>query len=78
VTINWHGGNATDDGQGSRGWLLGHFVDPTKGVQSTKDVEVKWGIHPTGDKRSHWVTDAPAVDFGPAGAGPFPCCPHRR
>jgi quercetin dioxygenase-like cupin family protein len=26
-------------------------------VRSSKDVEVKWGIHPLGDKRAQWAAD---------------------
>ena len=57
MTRNWHSGNAAEDGRDTRGWILGHFIDPSKGVQSSKDVEVKWGIHPTGDKRHEWTAD---------------------
>lgn len=53
----WYSGNAADDGERTRGWLLGHFIDPAEGVRSTKDVEVKWGIHPAGDKRPEWTAD---------------------
>ncbi|RJQ76266.1 signal peptidase I [Pseudonocardiaceae bacterium YIM PH 21723] len=54
---NWYHGNATDDGADNRGWLLGHFMDPSAGVRATKDVEVKWGVHPVGDKRAEWTSD---------------------
>jgi hypothetical protein len=57
VSINWHSGNAAEDGRETRGWLLGHFIDPAKGIRSSKDVEVKWGIHPVGDKRPEWTAD---------------------
>ncbi|RRO20009.1 signal peptidase I [Saccharopolyspora rhizosphaerae] len=58
VNRNWHHGNAAEDGSETRGWLLGHFIDPTEGgVRSTKDLEVKWGAHPAGDKRPEWTTD---------------------
>lgn len=57
MTANWHFGNAADDTKATRGWLLGHFIDPSEGVRSTKDVEVKWGIHPPGDKRPEWTAD---------------------
>jgi hypothetical protein len=26
-------------------------------VRSSKDVEVKWGIHPAGEKRAQWTAD---------------------
>lgn len=53
----WHHGNAAKDGLDTRGWLLGHFIEPVDDVRSTRDVEVKWGIHPAGDKRAEWTTD---------------------
>jgi hypothetical protein len=53
----WYHGNATEDGRDTRGWLLGAFIDPAEGVRSSKDVEVKWGIHPLGDKRVQWTAD---------------------
>ena len=57
MSSNWHFGNAAEDGAKTRGWLLGHFIDPAEGVRSTKDVEVKWGVHPAGDKRPEWTAD---------------------
>jgi hypothetical protein len=55
---NWYSGNANDDSGQHRGWLLGHFVDPAYGVaRITKDVEVKWGVHPAGDERAEWTAD---------------------
>ena len=50
-------GNATTNAA-ARGWLLGHFMPPGDPRQSD-DVEIKWGIHPVGDKRPGWVTDDP-------------------
>jgi hypothetical protein len=57
MSENWHAGNAEEDGRDTRGWLLGYFIDPAQGVRSSKDVEVKWGIHPAGDKRAAWTAD---------------------
>jgi quercetin dioxygenase-like cupin family protein len=55
---NWYAGNAGVDAAAHRGWLLGHFVDPsTGGVRSTEAVEVKWGVHPAGQQRPEWTTD---------------------
>jgi hypothetical protein len=53
---NWHVGNAADDGNARRGWFVGHFMDPDD-VRMTKDVEVKWGIHPAGERRDAWNGD---------------------
>jgi len=44
MSARWRSGNAADDGNNTRGWLLGHFIDPAEGVLSTRDVEVKWGV----------------------------------
>lgn len=52
---SWYRGNAADDGRDTRGWLIGHFIDNSADVRSTKDVEIKWGIHPAGEKRTEWT-----------------------
>ena len=57
VSVNWYNGNAVEDRREARGWLLGQFIDPSEGVRSSKDVEVKWGIHPAGEKRAGWTAD---------------------
>jgi len=39
-----------------RGWLIGHFIDPSRGeMRKTTDLEVKWGIHPADDKQAAWT-----------------------
>jgi quercetin dioxygenase-like cupin family protein len=54
----WYTGNANNDADQHRGWLLGHFIDPDKGaVRQTGALEVKWGIHPAGEQRAEWVSD---------------------
>jgi quercetin dioxygenase-like cupin family protein len=57
MSDGWSSGNAAEDGRETRGWLLGHFIDPAEGVRSSKDVEVKWGIHPAGERRPEWTAD---------------------
>lgn len=57
MTGRWHAGNADDDGASTRGWIVGHFIDPSHGVRSSKDVEVKWANHPEGDERPEWTAD---------------------
>jgi hypothetical protein len=47
-------GNASMDALGDRGWLLGHFK-PEGDVRHSADVEIKWGVHPPGDRRAQWV-----------------------
>lgn len=57
MTPSWHQGNAEQDGRPTRGWIIGHFIDPAEGVRSSKDVEVKWGIHAAGERRHGWTSD---------------------
>jgi len=54
---NWHVGNAAVDGNSSRGWLIGHFLDTSDDVRASEAVEVKWGTHQAGEGRDAWHTD---------------------
>jgi quercetin dioxygenase-like cupin family protein len=54
---NWHVGNAAVDGEDYRGWLVGHFIDRSNSVRASEAVEIKWGIHPAGERRDAWQTD---------------------
>ncbi len=56
TTGAWHVGNAAIDGQDHRGWLVGHFIDDDD-IRHSKDVEIKWGIHPKGEQRAEWQGD---------------------
>ncbi|MFJ9714296.1 signal peptidase I [Streptomyces sp. NPDC101234] len=48
-------GNAGKDAAVDRGWLVGHFKE--RGSPRHSDaVEVKWGVHPRGERRAQWVT----------------------
>jgi mannose-6-phosphate isomerase-like protein (cupin superfamily) len=49
-------GNAGVDAPLERGWLLGHFMPPEMGVRHSADVEIKWGVHPPGDRRAQWAS----------------------
>ena len=53
---NWYTGNASDDADAHRGWLLGSFIQPGDSVRATSAVEVKWGVHPAGQRRDGWYT----------------------
>ena len=55
TTSSWHAGNAFDEADQHRGWLLGHFISPTDPVRTTNDLEVKWGVHPAGQQRESWT-----------------------
>jgi hypothetical protein len=44
-------GNAKVDQIRGSGWFVGQFVPPEMGLRHQTDVELKWGIHPDGDKR---------------------------
>jgi hypothetical protein len=49
-------GNATADQVRSSGWFIGQFVPPELGLRSQTEVELKWGVHPDGDRRpSPWA-----------------------
>lgn len=52
---NWYTGNAEADPPAHRGWLLGHFMPD--GPRQTGALEVKWGVHPAGQRRPEWATD---------------------
>ncbi|MBD2459564.1 signal peptidase I [Oscillatoria sp. FACHB-1407] len=51
-------GNAQREGGERRGWFIGDFITPPDDPRSTSDIEVKWGIHAAGDKRSDWTEPA--------------------
>lgn len=44
-----HVGNAAVDAHVDSGWLPGHFK-PADDVRHSDDVEIKWGVHPPGDR----------------------------
>jgi len=49
-------GNAQADQVRGSGWFIGQFVPPELGMRRQTDVELKWGVHPDGDKRpSPWA-----------------------
>jgi hypothetical protein len=53
---DWHFGNAASDGADRRGWFVGHFLE-SDDVRTSKDVEIKWGVHPAGEEREAWHGD---------------------
>ena len=53
-----YSGYADTDAAAHRGWLVGHFMPPGD-PRHTGDVEIKWGVHPRGEKRADWVTADP-------------------
>ncbi len=55
-------GNAKADQVRGSGWFVGQFVPPELGLRRQTDVELKWGIHPDGEKRSQpWATQNSAT-----------------
>lgn len=44
-------GNANADQVRGSGWFVGQFVPAELGLRRQTDVELKWGIHPDGEKR---------------------------
>ena len=47
-------GKAGPDAAGDRGWLLGHFKAPGD-LRHSDEVEIKWGVHPKGERRAQWT-----------------------
>ena len=44
-------GNAEGRPGGGAGWFVGQFIPAELGLRHQTDVELKWGIHPDGEKR---------------------------
>jgi quercetin dioxygenase-like cupin family protein len=57
MSPRWTAGNAAEDSKNHRGWFVGQFINPDLGVRHSEDTEVKWGIHPSGEKRPEWTAD---------------------
>ena len=51
ATKAFYFGNAPADQVRNSGWFVGQFVPAELGLRHQTDVEVKWGIHPDGEKR---------------------------
>lgn len=47
-------GKAAPDAAADRGWLLGHFKAPDD-LRHSAEVEIKWGVHPKGERRAAWT-----------------------
>ena len=45
-------GNAKADQVSGSGWFIGQFVPAELGLRRQTAVELKWGIHPDGEKRA--------------------------
>jgi hypothetical protein len=46
----YFGNTAVDQIRGT-GWFIGQFVPAELGLRHQTDVEVKWGVHPDGERR---------------------------
>src|SRR5262245_6082544 len=46
-------GNAAIDQIRDTGWFIGQFVPPELGLRHQTGVELKWAVHPDGDRRMH-------------------------
>jgi AraC-like ligand binding domain len=65
-------GNAGADGTGdTRGWFVGHFVEPSASLRCTDAVEVKWGVHPAGESRSRMAMGTKATTLSILVSGTF-------
>ena len=52
ATGSFYVGNAELDQVRDSGWFIGQFVPAELGLRHQTDVELKWGIHADGEKRS--------------------------
>jgi hypothetical protein len=65
-------GNATVDGSGdTRGWILGHFLTDAAGPRRSEQVEIKWGVHASGDRRPRAAASREATTFSILVSGRF-------
>lgn len=49
----FYAGNAALDQVRDTGWFVGQFVPPELGLRHQTGVELKWGVHKDGERRSH-------------------------
>lgn len=54
-------GNAAVDQLRNTGWFVGQFVPAALGLRHQTDVELKWGLHKDGEKRSHPLANGNAT-----------------
>ncbi|SFK89653.1 signal peptidase I [Streptomyces pini] len=59
---NVYTGSAGPDAALDRGWLLGHFKDAGD-LRHSEALEIKWGVHPRGERRRQWVRGEERTTF---------------
>lgn len=66
-------GNAVNQGSENtpRGWFIGHFIDPTKGLRRTEEIEVKWGVHSKNEKKPFIAASKGATSIAILVSGAF-------
>lgn len=47
-------GNVRRDGQSTRGWFIGRFIEDLHSLRHSNNLEVKWREHKKGEKRNKW------------------------
>ena len=65
-TGSFYFGNAAVDQVRGTGWFVGQFVSPDQGLRHQTDVELKWAMHPDGERRKR------------AAAANGPCLSRKR
>jgi hypothetical protein len=53
VNVSFYFGNAAVDQVRGTGWFIGQFVPPELGPRHQTEVELKWAVHPKGERRRH-------------------------
>lgn len=64
-------GNAAVDSAARRGWFVGHFAGEPGTPNRSEAVEVKWGVHRAGERRSTPAVNATATTLSVLVRGRF-------
>jgi hypothetical protein len=68
---SYYFGNAANDQVRDSGWFVGQFVPHELGLRHQTDVEIKWALHPDGDKRPQPAADGNATTISVLIRGTF-------
>lgn len=76
-------GNAADAGEATRGWFVGDLVewaaargerlDPADTPRQSRDLQIKWFVHPAGHARPTWADPDRSYSLGILIAGDMQC-----
>jgi hypothetical protein len=70
-------GNAITESHDTRGWFVGAFIKSAGELQTTNEVEVKWGQHQKGESRESLAATGDATTLGILISGKFAVKPEN-